>query len=151
MTDTMVRLADTLVAFGLASTDTILPCTPAEVAEVSVDHGLSGLPVQYDEFLRIMGRQAGDLLRGTDFFYPGILGLDGCGKELLEENDAVHLLPAGAIVIGMHQGYQLYWLSASGEVSWYTEGRRDIHRRWPTLLAFLTSQADAHLEARRSR
>jgi hypothetical protein len=151
MTDTAARLADTLVEYGLATPDTIRPCTPAEVAEVGADHGVPKLPAQYDEFLRVMGRRAGDLLRGTDFFYPDILGLDQDGKDLLQENDASQLLPAGALVIGMHQGYELYWLSASGEVSWYKEGQEDVHRTWPTLLTFLASQAEAQLEARRSR
>jgi hypothetical protein len=151
MTSTMAQFAGTLVKCGLASTDTIRPCTPAEVAEVTVDHGLTNLPAQYDEFLRIMGRQAGDLLRGTDFFYPGILGLDRAGRELLEENRASHLLPPDALVIGMHQGYQLYWMSPSGEVSFYTEGQQDLVGRWPTLLACLVFYRDAYLEARRRR
>jgi len=145
---TMEQLANTLVKCGLASTDTIRPCTPEEVAEVSADHGLTNLPAEYDEFLRIMGRQAGELLRGTDFFYPSILGLDQAGKELLEENRTSHLFPPGAIVIGMHQGYQLYWLSPRGEVGLYTEGEQDLDRKWPTLLACLVFYRDAYLEAR---
>lgn len=151
MTDTVARLADRLVEYGLASPDTIRPATVAEVAEVTADHGVPKLPAQYDEFLRVMGRQAGDLLRGTDFFYPAVLGLDGDGKDLLAENDASHLMPAGALVIGMHQGYELYWLSAAGEVSWYKEGDQNVHRTWPTLLTFLSSQAEAQVQARRSR
>lgn len=151
MTDSITELAETLVGHGLASPDTIRGCTAEEVAEVAADHGVPSLPAQYAEFLRVMGRQAGDLLRGTDFFYPGILGLDVDGRELLVENDAAGLLPAGALVIGMHQGYELYWLSTSGEVSWYKEGRPDVHRTWPTLLTFLTTQANAQAEARRSR
>jgi hypothetical protein len=142
MTNTMVQFAERLIATGVASADSIRPCTPAEVAEVSADHGLACLPAQYDEFLRVMGRQAGDLLVGTDFFYPGILGLDASARELLQENGASHLLPAGAIVIGMHQGYELYWLAPSGEVSYYSEGRRSIKKTWPTLLACLADYAE---------
>jgi hypothetical protein len=46
-----------------------------------------------------MGRQAGRLLRGTDFFDPSVLGVPNDGRRLLDENHAGHLLPAGALVV----------------------------------------------------
>jgi hypothetical protein len=148
MTGAMAQLADMLVACGLASAETIHPCNATEVAEVSVDRGLSRLPAQYDEFLRLMGRQAGELLVGTDFFYPRILGLETDGRQLLLENSAFHLFPADAIIIGMHQGYQLYWLSSSGGVSLYTERRQDIDKSWSTLLECLAFEAEAMMSSR---
>jgi hypothetical protein len=141
MPNTMTQFAATLLDLGLATADTLRPCTPEEVDEVRADQGVAQLPTQYEEFLLAMGRQAGELLRGTDFFYASILGLPKDGRELLADNDASHLLPRDALVVGMHQGYELYWLSPSGELSWCKKGRQDVHRVWPTLLDFLEQQA----------
>jgi hypothetical protein len=117
----MRQFAATMLDLGLGTADTIRRCRAEEVAEVRADQGVAQLPIQYEEFLLAMGRQAGELLRGTDFFYPSALGLPKDGRELLADNDASHLLPRDALVVGMHQGYQLYWLSPSGIV---VEGER---------------------------
>ncbi|WP_147455056.1 SMI1/KNR4 family protein [Saccharothrix australiensis] len=144
----MSSFVATLLDSGIATADTVRGCTPAEVAEVRADQRVEWLPAQYEEFLLTAGRQAGDLLRGTDFFYPTVLGLADDGRELLDENDAADLLPEGAVVVGMHQGYELYWLAPSGELSWYKEGATTVHRTWPSLLDFLVDQAEAQAVAR---
>lgn len=148
MPDTMSRLVALLLTSGLATVDTIRPCTPAEVAEVRTDQRIEHLPPQYEDFLLTMGRQAGELLVGTDFFFPRILGLADDARGLLTENNAGHLLPPGAVIVGMHQGYELYWLAPSGELSWYKEGHQTVHRTWPTLLDFLVSQVKAQASIR---
>jgi hypothetical protein len=125
---TMSSLVSTLVDNGVATADTIRGCSPAEVAEVRADQRVEQLPAQYEEFLLAAGRQAGDLLRGTDFFYPFVLGLADDRRELLDENDAGNLLPEGAVIVGMHQGYELYWLAPSGELSRYKEGSKTVRR-----------------------
>lgn len=143
MSELMSDLVERLISSGLATRETVVGCTPEEVAEIRADHGVDRLPEQYEEFLLLMGRGAGELLRGTDFFYPGIRGLDDDGRELLEENDAAHLLPEGAIVVGMHQGYELYWLAPSGALSWYVEAETEVSRTWPSLADFLAAQIEA--------
>lgn len=47
-TDTMTRFAATLLNLGLATADTIRPCSPKEVAEVCADQGVARLPAQYE-------------------------------------------------------------------------------------------------------
>ncbi|SDE01148.1 SMI1/KNR4 family protein [Actinokineospora iranica] len=136
----MNDLAGLLVELGLACQDTIVGCTAAEIEQVRADQG-GALPEQYEQFLAVMGRSAGELLRGTDFFYPSILGLPTDGRELLVENDATGLLGDGSTIIGMHQGYELYWLDSAGTLFWYKEGNKTTHRDWPSLLAFLEDQA----------
>lgn len=148
MPHTMSLLVSTLLDSGIATADTIQGCMPAEVAEVRADQGVERLPAQYEEFLLTAGRQAGDLLRGTDFFYPTVLGLAGDGRELLDENDAGGLLPEGAVVVGMHQGYELYWLAPSGELSWYKEGATAVHRTWSSLLDFLVDETETQAVVR---
>jgi hypothetical protein len=44
MPDTMTLFAATLLGRGLATADTIRPCTSHEVAEVRTDHGVVQLP-----------------------------------------------------------------------------------------------------------
>lgn len=145
MSEPMDRLVERLLATGVATKETIIGCTPEEVAEVRADHDVERLPGHYEQFLLAMGKRAGELLRGTDFFYPHILELDADGRELLADNDALHLLAEGSLIIGMHQGYELYWLEAgepSGPLVWYQEPDQTEHRRWPTLLDFLMSQVE---------
>lgn len=143
MADAIEQLVERLISSGVASQDTIVGCSEDEVAKLRADHGVQRLPEQYEQFLRVMGRGAGRLLRGTDFFYPHIFDLDESGRGLLEENDALHLLAEGSIVVGMHQGAELYWLEPSGVLNWYQEDDQEVHRSWPSLLEFLTAQADA--------
>lgn len=151
MPEDMDELVDHLRGCGMADSDTVIACTRAEVDEVRADIGVEKLPAHYEQFLLRMGRRAGELLRGTDFFYPAILGLSADGREFLEENGVAHLLAPGSIIIGMHQGYQLYWMDPgepSGQVHFYTENSDDIAESWPSLLEFLVAEA---AEERRAR
>jgi hypothetical protein len=150
MPETIANLPALLIELDLASADTIWPCTLEEIVEVQASHPVA-LPPEYEQFLALMGRRAGDLLRGTDFYYPGILGLANAGRELLRDNDALHLLPEGSVILGMHQGYELYWLEKPGAVRWYKEGHRGVFSSWPSLPAFLSSQARAQAQVRRAR
>ncbi|MEV0675999.1 hypothetical protein AB0I60_05690 [Actinosynnema sp. NPDC050436] len=84
MPHTMSTLIETLLDAGLATADTIRGCTPEEVAEVRADQRAERLPAQHEEFLLTAGRRAGDLLRGTDLFYPSLLGPAAEGRELLD-------------------------------------------------------------------
>ncbi|MFE3785941.1 SMI1/KNR4 family protein [Amycolatopsis sp. NPDC059090] len=143
-------LADYLCAHGIAEPATIVGCRPAEVEQVRADMRIQRLPAQYEQFLLRMGRGAGGLLRGSDFFYPAILGLSADGRDFLEENGTASLMAPGSIVIGMHQGYRLYWLECgepSGPVRCYTENADDLDASWPSLLAFLASAADEERRA----
>ncbi|MCA1195765.1 hypothetical protein [Saccharopolyspora sp. 6V] len=149
--DSMAELVADLVDRGLAARDTIEPCYRDEVEEIRAVKGAEHLPAQYEEFLLIMGRRAGELLRGSDFFYPSVVELDGEMRELLEECNASHLAPAGSIYIGMHQGGSLYWMAPgdpSGVVSEYIEFQEKPSRNWPSLLEFLSDAADEQLRTK---
>jgi hypothetical protein len=119
--------------------------TDDEIREIQIDQGLRSFPVYYREFLRRMGRCAGQFLIGTDAFYPALLGIKVDVFELLRENAVSHLIGGDAVVIGMHQGYQAYWLETAYEndpaVYLYQEGDSDIHARWTSFSAFLLDQA----------
>ncbi|MEU6642423.1 hypothetical protein ABZ863_07715 [Saccharomonospora sp. NPDC046836] len=146
LAQTMDQLSQRMIVSGVATSETIIGCTPGEVAELRADHRVERLPEQYEQFLLAMGKQSGRLLRGTDIFYPHNFRLDDDGRELLAENDVLHLLSGGSIIIGMHQGAELYWLEP-GEpewaLNWYQEPDRTVHKRWPNLLEFLSALVNA--------
>ena len=144
MPETMTELVDLLVSYELATPATILSCSPDQVEEIRVAQGVDRLLPQYEEFLLTMGRRAGDLLLGTDFFSPFVVELIDEMRELLADNLVEHLVRPGSVLVGMHQGYELYWLEPgdpSGPLYYYTEGKDAPIRDWPTLLDFLVWQA----------
>jgi hypothetical protein len=118
--------------------------TDNEMQEIQIDQGLEALPACYREFLRRMGRCAGQLLIGTDAFHPALLGIRADALELLRENGVSHLIGGDAVVIGMHQGYQAYWLETASEddpaVYLYQEGDTGTRKRWTSFSAFLLDQ-----------
>jgi hypothetical protein len=138
----MRDLAGSLIESGLATAESIVGCTPDELAEFRRVRGVAALPAQYGEFLTVMGREAGDLLRGTDFFYPVILEVGEWGQEVFDDNDMGHLFVPGSLVLGTHQGYIVFWLEPgqpSGPVHQYKEGDKSA-QTWPSLLEFLVSE-----------
>jgi SMI1/KNR4 family protein SUKH-1 len=118
--------------------------TDAEIQEIRRDQALPSLPGRYVEFLRTMGRDAGPLLRGTDAFYPAIIGLRQEAVNLLEENNVAGLVPDDAVIFAMHQGYQLYWMlgwaAADPPVRMYQEGDATWSQEWPSFTQFLLSE-----------
>jgi hypothetical protein len=123
--------------------------TDDEIQEIQADQGLAALPACYREFLRRMGRCAGQFLIGTDAFYPALLGIKADVLELLRENAVSHLIGDDAVVIGMHQGYQAYWLETASEddpaVYLYQEGETGISKKWASFSAFLLDQSTRDL------
>lgn len=119
-----------------------------EITEICTDQDLASLPLYYEEFLFRMGRGAGQLLVGTDAFYPSILGAKEDARNLLSENSASHLMRESAVVFAIHQGYQLYWLESLDDdppVAFYEEGDIELRRRWETFSSFLLDQASRDL------
>jgi hypothetical protein len=98
------------------------------------------IPTAYREFLRVAGRRAGDLWRGSEAFYPELLRLRKDALALLEENSRPFDLPSGALVILMHQGYQFLYLlpGASDPAVWlYREPRKEPERIAETFSSLL--------------
>ena len=108
--------------------------TESEIEEVRLDQRVDFLPGRYVEFLKVMGRDAGPIWFGTDAFYPGILSLKDDALEILRDNDVSDLLPTGAIVFAIHQGYQIYWMTNPDQddppVRMYQEGTLGVARAW---------------------
>ena len=90
----------------------VTACTEQEVAALEQQLNVR-LPGAYREFLLWMGKDGGDLLRGTDCSYEIIPKLEPWAVELLAENGLSHLLPGDAFVFLMHQGYQFMFFRLS--------------------------------------
>ncbi|MCG8916363.1 SMI1/KNR4 family protein [Actinokineospora sp. PR83] len=136
---------DLLTTTGRARPEDIRPCTLDEISEIRTARGGSLHP-QYEQFLAVMGGGAGILLRGTDFFHPDVVNIGVEGIELLTDDDALDLLPAGSTLVGLHGGSELYWIEPDGTVRWYKEGR-GIYRSWPSFPEFLLAQIRAEVNA----
>jgi len=148
------EFGDYLIHIGFATSGTLIPCDTEEVDEIRVSLGVNKLPEQYESFLKIMGRQAGTLLPGTDFFFPSIVELMDEARELLVLNNGNPLMRPGSLIIGMHGGYQLYWLEPgepSGAVCFYSEVGNTVKQNFPSLLDFLVYEAERELELRLKR
>ena len=119
-----------LIALNLASPHDLIGCTMREIIELEQQLGVAGtppykggaccdrpaavkLPRAYQEFLRIMGKGAGQFLRGSDCFYDQLLDLQQAAGELLAENHFLGKIPDDAFVFFMHQGYQFSFFRLS--------------------------------------
>lgn len=141
-------IIETIIDSGLASETELCGCTDAEIADLESRLGLR-LPQRYREFLRKAGRGAGRLFRGTDVFYPALLNLQGWATELVAEEGGPFVLPADAIVIGMHQGYEFLFIRA-GEgddpaVYRFVEGHLDRDTIAGAFSQYLAKAVDDHI------
>ncbi|HEX6681555.1 MAG TPA: SMI1/KNR4 family protein [Candidatus Limnocylindrales bacterium] len=102
------------------------------------------LPERYVAFLAGMGMRAGQLLVGTDAFFPRILEMREWAISFFDENDGWMRLPDGALVFAMHQGYLVYWFSDSAapdpEVVLYMEQEKEPVHVWPSFTGFLNEE-----------
>ncbi|MEV7782667.1 SMI1/KNR4 family protein [Kitasatospora sp. NPDC088351] len=118
--------------------------TNAEIDRVRDLWGIRRVPEQYGEFLSLMGRGAGGILRGTDAFFPVILDMRRAGDDFFSDNPGGIDLPDGAVVFAMHQGYQVYWMESTSlqdpPVSLYMEGEAAPMSHWGSFTEFLNSE-----------
>jgi hypothetical protein len=88
--------------------------TPAEIRGIEREAG-GALPAAYVAFLREVGGDPGDFMRGSDFDVRYLRGpvAENCAEVLAE--DGAEPLPPRAFVFFGHQGYQYYWFVSSAE------------------------------------
>ena len=69
-----------------------------------------------------MGNGAGRFFRGTDLFYPSMLGMTDIGRGIVHEDEQGMELASNAFVFAMHQGYSFMFFYAGESddpVVWY--------------------------------
>ncbi|WP_229068854.1 hypothetical protein [Actinoplanes sp. DH11] len=125
MTDDRIRELVAAIADGVTATaEQLQGLTQPEIEEVERDQP-APLARSYQQFLELVGSGAGRFLRGSDVFYPSVLGLGQAARALLEENQVEFALTNEDRVILMHQGYQFDFLRGAGpdpEVWSFSEG-----------------------------
>lgn len=103
------------------------------------------LPIVYRVFLSIMGKGAGQYMRGSSVFFNEIYLLRDGAEELLKGNN-FRPLPKDVFVFWMHQGYQFafFYLNQGDDpaVYYYCEGTKesDFIRITKTLSEFFEKQ-----------
>src|SRR5579884_416603 len=95
-----------LSATRVASADTLVGCTAAEIRRLERRYGVT-LPATYRRFLAVMGRRSGRLFTHdwVTANYPGILGETAELRAQLTEAGG-YQLPADAVVILARDGEQ---------------------------------------------
>ncbi len=138
-----------LIKSKLVSENELLGCTHQEIIQLEQQLGVK-LPKAYQEFLMLMGKEAGQFLRGTDCFYQHLLDLQEAAKDLLKENHVTQLLPNDAFIFLMHQGYQFCFFRLSqGEdppTYYYCEGeeQKPFINNHSKFSDFLITEIDLH-------
>ena len=147
----MSRVRDVLselVRGGRIRGSSLKACTAEEVGSIEKHFGCV-LPASYRDFLSMAGHGAGRLFRGTDIFYPRVLGLQRDAIDLFREHGKVDLLPADAKVFCMHQGYEVnFFLPGLDDpaVFQFVEGAEVVSRAWESFSDYLVTSIESHLK-----
>lgn len=146
----MLSISDIAASAKRVDPDSVAGLTDAEIDQLCESWGVRRVPERYREFLSLMGRGAGGILRGTDAFFPAILDMRRAADDFFSDNSEGIDLPGGAVVFAMHQGYQVYWMEAMSledpPVSFYMEGEAAPMGHWRSFTDFLNSEyANAYL------
>ena len=114
-----------LVAKAFVDLSAIKGCSEADLRVIEATRGVT-LPSVYRQFMLRLGRDAGQFLRGTDFLYPELMGLQALPAPLLKTSGALFELTPAHFVFMSHQGYQfLFFACDAGDdppVMHYLEG-----------------------------
>jgi len=119
-----------LLSSGLATEETIVPCSELEIARLETT-APDVLPDAYKAFLRTAGRKAGLLFSDVNFFYPGILDLTERASGWLREFESPLALPERAFVFSDRYGEQFMYFLVDGDdppIFLYVEGRTHFER-----------------------
>lgn len=110
------------------SQTTTTGCSDSELRELERKQGRA-LPAAYLGFLRAVGGNAGEFLRGSDFLFAQLDDLQ-TGAQALLNDDGGPTLPANAFVFCGHQGYQFLFFTVDDcpdpPIQYYLEGTRSF-------------------------
>ncbi|WP_162958871.1 SMI1/KNR4 family protein [Nocardia yunnanensis] len=119
----MDSLRHDLLASGIATSPSeIIGCSDSEIDQVVSTADGFPIPDAYIAFLKAFGRKAGNLFRGTDLFFPGLLDAKDSAVDIASGPDETLTLD-NRFFFGHHQGYKVYFFEAGSEaVFGYQEG-----------------------------
>ncbi len=107
------RFLEELVTAGLVHHPRdVIGCSDEELAQVEVHFGRP-LPEAYEQFLRKVGRRAGEFWRGSTVFFPEVLRLGDTGMKEVAAYMNVRLPQHDKMIFFTHQGYEYLWMDVS--------------------------------------
>jgi hypothetical protein len=140
------ELQERLLSSGLADTKTLRPCSAGDVRAVqrTVTHPL---PTPYIDFLRSIGRGAGDFMSDLTIFYPELLSNTESMRKLMSQDSAP--LPANAFVICHRYGSQmLYFLLGESDdpaiFRWHDEEPYEFRQVFSHLWDWIEEELAGH-------
>lgn len=123
----------------------LVPCTEEELNSIKLMCQES-LPESYMDFMKIMGKGAGDFMKGSSVFYDELFDIREGAQDLLCEN-GLKTLTSDCFVFWMHQGYQFAFFMLGDEedpnVFFYYEGKAEIEDTKMKFTEFLNMQMQA--------
>lgn len=127
--DIIEEVARQLINANLASPKTIKGCTENEIEQLEAFFDIN-LPAVYKQFLKGMGKSAGDFLVGTDYLFPYLLNFRKMAEDLLEDCNAPFRLNKSDFVFAVHQGYQFLFFRVSDSsddpaIFYFLEGEKE--------------------------
>lgn len=141
MNSIVEQLRDNLIENKLAFPKNIRGCSEIDIRELEKHFDVK-LPLIYKDFLRIMGRQAGEYQRGTDIYYNDLFDLRKQFEEILRENNNPFLLKSSIFVFSGHQGIIFHFFDTEEDfidppVYGYLEGETNIKLVYETYSKYL--------------
>lgn len=140
------RIFQSMIDKGVLNRNDLVGCNAEEMDQIRA-HFSVHIPAYYEEFLRLAGKSAGGLFRGSDIFFPRLLKLQKWANELLSENNEKGL-PESAMVIFMHQGYEFCFILPGKDdpsVFQYVEGQKGFSETWQKFSEFLEQSLNSQL------
>ena len=147
---TTTQVYERLVSSGLATPDSIIGCSDAELTQIAANAGRE-LPTAYREFMTKFGKKAGRFLRDVEIFYPAVLNLKPVAAEIVHDYEEIRIeLPPQAFVFAMRQKEQFMFFDGNSDeppVKFYMSGDSEIITIARTFWEVIESELDIAVEA----
>jgi hypothetical protein len=110
----MLTIKNTLETYGIVKPEEFLGCSEQEIEEIMRAQNVAALPSVYLDFLRIMGKGAGEFMQELEIFYPDVVSIkDYVLKEIVNNQRTNFKLPDTAFVFMMNQGYEFLYFDTN--------------------------------------
>jgi len=139
------EFTEKMLRHRIATEETLVGCTDEEIELLCKAQGVDKLPSIYIEWLKVMGKQAGWLMRGSDILYPIDYKEDFRETYYDEELDvsSSYEFPENSFVFWSHQGYQFRFFlvdaTDSSAVYFWAEGMEKPEKDYDSFGQVLTA------------
>ncbi len=141
-----------LKSAGVIDGSSVKGCDDNDIKALE-DYYTLKLPDNYKKFLKILGKNSGGFLDGSDFIYQKLFKLKEHAVDLLKENKADYILEKEDFVFISHQGYQFLFFKCDekdNSIYYYEDGEVSIRKVYESFDQWLSDTAADEIEARNS-